>query len=302
MNLNFSGHETFTPRYGWLKKVYDKILSDGGKVGSDFFDFPERISDFGVGKNMVKSMKYWAIYYGIIIKEKNAYTLSDFGNKLLSDINGYDPYLENEASLWLLHWIAAQKQEFATSLYFTFNEFSRTTFTKEELLSAILDYSSLASGRAATQGTIKRDIDCLLATYTFTPPEEKKIFEERVLPPFAHLKLISQVPGTQQFQFNRNQKLSLPNKILAACIMEFVAKKDTKTITLNSLTYDVGSPGRIFKLGEDFLSAFLPEIEIHTEGSLSWTESASLSQIVINESSLSSEVLIEKYYKSKGIS
>jgi hypothetical protein len=297
MNLNFSGHETFTPRYGWLKKVYDKIASNK-KVEAGFFEAPERISDFGVGKNMVKSMKYWAIYYDIIFKEKNSYSPTQFGKDILSDDVGFDPYIENEATLWLLHWKAAQKQDFASSLYFTFNEFSRPVFTKEELLSALIDYSLSSTGRAAKKETVKRDIDCLLATYTYTAPDGKKIFEERILPPFAHLKLITHVADTQQFQFNRTPKLSLPDEILAACILEFVSKQTTKTITLNSLTYDVTSPGRIFKLDEDYLAKFLLKIENYTNGSLSWTESASLSQIVINNKNLIPKTLVANYYKN----
>ena len=46
----FSGHETFPLRYGWLKKAYDAVSKTEG-VGSRnvFLDF-DAIAQFGVGQ------------------------------------------------------------------------------------------------------------------------------------------------------------------------------------------------------------------------------------------------------------
>jgi len=53
----FSGHETFPLRYGWLKKVFDAVYEcerDGRKdEAKDVFLNEDSIARFGVGKNMV---------------------------------------------------------------------------------------------------------------------------------------------------------------------------------------------------------------------------------------------------------
>src|SRR5690606_12847990 len=56
-----SGHETFPLRYGWLKKAYDAIavIGDSGDSKSVFLG-EDAIARFGVGKNMVASMRHWA--------------------------------------------------------------------------------------------------------------------------------------------------------------------------------------------------------------------------------------------------
>jgi hypothetical protein len=54
--LQFAGHETFTLRYGWLKKVFDAVCSAeeaGNTDPSTIFHDERTIADFGVGKNMV---------------------------------------------------------------------------------------------------------------------------------------------------------------------------------------------------------------------------------------------------------
>jgi hypothetical protein len=54
VNPVFARHETFHPRFGWLKKGFDLAKQD-----PDIFlreDAPVRL---GVGKNMVSAIRYW---------------------------------------------------------------------------------------------------------------------------------------------------------------------------------------------------------------------------------------------------
>jgi hypothetical protein len=55
MPMKFSGHETFACRYAWLPKALQAIQSDP-RV---FADDDEAIVELGVGKNMVRSIRFW---------------------------------------------------------------------------------------------------------------------------------------------------------------------------------------------------------------------------------------------------
>ena len=101
----FARHETFHPRYGWLKKGFDYVKKDNNVFLRD-----DASVVLGVGKNMVRSMKYWCAAFKIIQEKPEApknisrpFIPTSFGEALLSD-KGWDPYLEDPASLWLLHW------------------------------------------------------------------------------------------------------------------------------------------------------------------------------------------------------
>ena len=63
-----SGHETFPLRYGWLKKAFDAVrATEGdGENRSVFTGDDYAIARFGVGKNMVGSMRHWATASDVI--------------------------------------------------------------------------------------------------------------------------------------------------------------------------------------------------------------------------------------------
>ena len=59
----FAGHETFTLRYGWLK---NKKAVNGVVADSQLFRRPDALVTLGVGKNMVRSIRHWALTTGIL--------------------------------------------------------------------------------------------------------------------------------------------------------------------------------------------------------------------------------------------
>lgn len=80
-----SGHETFPLRYTWLPKAV-KVLKNNPKI---FSDEDDAMVSLGVGKNMVRAIRFWSEAAGII----------KFQGK-----DGLDPYLEDIQTLWLIHW------------------------------------------------------------------------------------------------------------------------------------------------------------------------------------------------------
>jgi len=99
---SFSGHETFPFRYPWLKKGFDAVREDG-----DVFARDDAITILGVGKNMVRSIRHWCLAAGVLQENHEtkggAIRATGFGVFLLAD-EGPDPYLEDPATLWALHW------------------------------------------------------------------------------------------------------------------------------------------------------------------------------------------------------
>jgi Protein of unknown function (DUF4007) len=126
--FSFSGHESFQCRSLWLKKGYDFVLK-----GKSFND-EDAVVELGIGKNMVSSIKYWMKSFDLLDNEDN---LTSLAHRLLAD-DGWDPYLEDEASLWLLHYHLVTKG-YATIYGLTFNELRREKieFTKNNLIAFV---------------------------------------------------------------------------------------------------------------------------------------------------------------------
>ena len=103
--VTFSGHETFPFRYTWLKKAVDAVDADEYAFHAD-----DAMVKLGVGKNMVASMRHWGMATGMLseaparrgsrIRPQRA---TDLGRRLFRD-GGWDPFLEDPGTLWLLHW------------------------------------------------------------------------------------------------------------------------------------------------------------------------------------------------------
>ena len=135
----FSGHETFPLRYGWLKKVFDAIWeSEGLEDNRTVFTGQNAIARFGVGKNMVSSMRYWAAASGVIQDnaKKGHIATTPLGRRLLSD-DGLDPYTENPATSWLVHWHLCGR-EAKTTWFWAFSYFPHIFFERETMVNAAL--------------------------------------------------------------------------------------------------------------------------------------------------------------------
>merc|ERR1712065_3825 len=123
IKYTFSGHDSFQCRQLWLKKGYDYVVENKS------FNDEDAVVQLGVGKNMGCSIRFWLKAFNIV---DNNDSPTDFGNKLFDDNIGYDPFLEDEASLWLLHYNLV-KTQFASIYSIVFNEFRKEKlfFNKE---------------------------------------------------------------------------------------------------------------------------------------------------------------------------
>lgn len=128
--LVFARHETFHPRFGWLKKGFDRA-----KQNPHIFLDEDAPVQLGVGKNMVRSIRYWCTAFKLLENDQP----TEFGEKLLGD-RGWDTYIEDPASLWLLHWQLLASPCEATAWHFVFNVLNRTEFTDRELLEELEDF------------------------------------------------------------------------------------------------------------------------------------------------------------------
>src|SRR6266508_2474489 len=57
----FARHETFHPRFGWLKKGFDAASRH-----PDVFLRDDATVLLGVGKNMVRAIRYWCLAFKIL--------------------------------------------------------------------------------------------------------------------------------------------------------------------------------------------------------------------------------------------
>lgn len=272
----FSGHQTFVARNGWLEKGVKLIL--GNPHG--FLD-DDAVVRLGVGKNMVESIKYWCQQTGLIEDADVAGTmrLTDLGRFLFGDGNGQgvDPYLEDDASLWLLHHhivTCAAQSTWSVVL----NHYNKPEFTKTELESFVSRYISDRKFTVSAK-TIERDVECFLHFYAGT---RSKVFEENADAPFLALGLVQPTDSSGLWRMNIGRKHNLPDAVVGFSVLHFMLKMDDFAPSLSRLLFDPFSPGQVFKLDQHAFVDALLRIEHNSKGILRHHETAGMETVLYN--------------------
>lgn len=272
----FSGHQTFVARNGWLEKGVNLILNNPhGFLDSD------AVVQLGVGKNMVESIKYWCQQTGLIEDSDVAGTmrLTDLGRFLFGDGKkaGVDPYLEDDASLWLLHYhIVTSAAQSTWSV--VLNHYNKPEFTKPELESFVSRYISDRKVTVSDR-TVERDVECFLHFYAGT---RSKVFEENVDAPFLVLGLIQPTSSSGLWRMNIGRKHNLPDAVVGFAVLHFMLKTDDFAPSLSSLLFDPFSPGQVFKLDQHAFVEALLRIEHNLKGILRHHETAGMETVLYN--------------------
>jgi len=238
--LNFSGHESFHCRSLWLKKGYDFIFHDKK------FSSPDAVVDLGVGKNMVSAISYWMKSFGLVSKENKLSIIADY----VFGKNGVDPYLENPATLWLLHYHLVT-ENCASIYHLVFNEFRKKKIEFNKLqLQNFLKAKCEESKTNFSEATIQRDISVFLRNYV-KPQKTDKNLEDFFSGIFIDLNLVEPLlkydeKETDWYRIENKERLDIPPEILLYCILD--NKQYGDSITLDQLLYEHNSIGNVFAL------------------------------------------------------
>ena len=276
----FSGHETFVFRYGWLKKGLD-----GLRERPDIFSADEAVARLGVGKNMVRSIRHWCLATRLLAEEdgrRGGLTESAFGRFLLSEA---DPYLEQEGSLWLLHWHLATNADRATTWYWAFNVQRETEWTRETLQARLTQWAEAQGWARLSAASLKADVSCFVRSYVPGRRGPASTPEETLDCPLATLGLITEVEGDKRYRFNTRPKPTLPASVFVYALLDFWnhRRSESSTLSLRDITYGEGSPGRVFRLDEDGVLAYLDTLAELTEGRLAFADTALVRQATRRE-------------------
>jgi hypothetical protein len=190
--------------------------------------------------------------------------------------DGFDPYLEATATVWLIHWNIASTPERTTTTYFAFNHLVGIEFDSSNIVEQLF---SLASGdeRRLSRNTLKRDVEVFLRGYERRGEGQ---IEDAAEPLLAELGLIREARIGGWYEFVRDPKPSLPPGVFAYALGKFWEQEgNAATLTAEQICYAPGSPGRVFKLDEDSVVTRLMGLGALTDTAWQWVDTAGLRQV-----------------------
>ncbi|MDE0042912.1 MAG: DUF4007 family protein [Candidatus Poribacteria bacterium] len=307
MKYKYSGHGTFPCRYTWLPKAVRALKSKPNL----FSNVDEAMVELGVGKQMVRAIRFWVEAAKIAEKdEKNNLKVTPLGEKLMG-ANGFDSFMEDSQTLWLIHWnFSTHRKNPIFAWDFLMNRWQEPEISPSHVVDVFVKEAQ-STGKKLSKVTLKEHFDVFLHTYLPTRGIKGDILEDNLDSPLIELDLIRQVGeraldgqnGKREsvYTFNRDHKPQLSQALFVYCLNDFWNNHNDRegTLSFREVASGYTSPGQVFKLPEQEIVNRLDNIENDTGGAIRFHESVNVSQL-IREKTLNAENLLNSIY-SEGI-
>ena len=283
-----SGHETFPCRYAWLPKAVRGLQKDSELFG----DETNAMVNLGVGKNMVRSIRFWSQVMGMVegeTKGQNA-GVTEIGRVLLAE-NGLDPFLEDIRTLWLLHWnLSTNITNPLLAWDFLLNHWQDPELLPSAVLKALQKEVQKQEHQVSVV-TLEQHFNTFLHTYYPTRGRKGEVQEDNLDCPLVELEFITKMgereldrrSGKREtiYGFHREEKPDISPELFVYCLNDFWQKRHSveSTLTLREIAHGHGSPGQIFKLPEEDIRTRVETLEQQTNGFFTYMESATLQQV-----------------------
>lgn len=236
-----------------MKMINEDIEKD--RFFYDEFGF-ERI---GLGRNMVKSLKFWTLATNILTESKNddqkpIHRITAFGQMVYE----YDRFIRLSLTSSLLHYFLASEKQQASSWYWFFNESTHRSATFEEVFESLKLWVQSKSKKQVSDNTLKRDLECLRQLYTIGSNHTSDP-EEVVISPLSSLRLLHENRDVFAKKTPNINELDLDS--LYFILLKYCKSNQVQSLTLEEIQYKPLLWGKIFNLTSNQILAVLEQIQ-----------------------------------------
>lgn len=253
-------HGSFYLRSGWGTKIIQAVETD------DMIFSPaneqEAVDRIGLGRVMIKALRYWADASGLTTEEKVQGGIAERRTDLFDLLVSNDRYFQKPGSLLLLHRNIALNEENATAWYWAFNEFDKTAFTKEEFVEG-LHYYLAVNEMSIKKVAVDKEFNCFKNTYLAEKKFDiKTVMDEDTYPFFGSLHLL-RVNEDKKFEKAYLTKAEMPLHILVYAIAKDNPEESTHRgqVSIDKIMEEKRQVGKYFPMRYSKLIDMLLEAE-----------------------------------------
>ncbi len=291
--MAYARHQSFFVKENWINKGIKAIMHDP-EIFSDLSNYKE----LGIGKNMFISLKYWLEALNIAIFSKNIASLTAFGRFIYDN----DLSCESKVTLNLLHYyLTLQKPingaEMSHTFFWFFNINQDRIIRKSELVNDLVIWDTSMFRRNTSENTIKRDIDCLLQTYT---KNDKSHPEDKNVSILSRLSLVFK--QGENFIRSPMKESDLSRSILMYMIIRMkeqnIQEGNGEFLELNEIIEGEMSPGRVFHMSRVDIVEIIDEM-ISNGFKIRVVRTNNLDTLIVDEE-MSSENYLSNIFENWG--
>ncbi len=282
--LKLQRSETFYIREGWIEKVF--MACKDKAMGA--FSSKKGIGVFGIGSNMVKSLKYWVGACCLVDSFNDPFSISEEGKLLMDN----DPYMESLFSWELLHyWLSTNKKD-APVFYAFFNHYNWNSISRRDSVSDFESYFIEDGYTEINTSSLQKDIATLISSY-LNDDSEDKTPEENISCPLARLGLLKK-KDSDIYEKQHIKYSNIDYRLLYICLRRWC--NDKKSFNIDDAMTEEESPVVCFNMGRDVFLMLLTDMK--KNGLITLNRTAGLN-VAYLDSVKTDDELFKDYLKNK---
>jgi len=279
--FRFSGHQTFPLRITWIPKAVAEIV----KGQDPLTQVDEGITKLGLGKNMVEALRCWIEAFQIADRVDGQWKLTKYGEFIFDPKSGQDPYLEDAATAWLLHWLINNNTD---SPFFAwecvFNRWSTYEFSATQVVEAFEQEANKT--KPASKVTLRQHWEVFLHSYRPTRMDRGEDHLDSVLAALRLIREIGERPNANGqwetlYGFDLSPKLAISEQLFAFFVHDWWNRKfpGEQTVPLREIILGFHSPGRLLKMPESEVATRVTRLATRQPRMFRLIDSTSLRQL-----------------------
>lgn len=288
-NERFSGHESFVCRYGWLPKIYNAVRQDPLLLK----DEAKSTHKLGIGRNMVKSLQFWAESTGVIANDGvDGHVAGPLGDLLFGE-QGWDPHLEGLEALWLIHWSLSTSAGIA-AWNEVFGEGRLIRFDRQKLIAALAQRGA-GLARPLAPSTLEQHASILIQSYY----QSERSGDDTSWCPLQDLGLLKASKADDSrliYDTEQIAPVGLTVRVFFRALVDFVLRQGngSHTADLSQVLKSPYSPGVVFRMDEYQLRQYLDAIPkvLELGNSFRFIDTADTQSIVLSKNKLGEQWLL----------
>jgi len=282
VSYRFSGHQTFPLRIAWLPKAIRELTAGADPISN----VDEGITTLGLGKNMVEALRCWLEAFQVAKRVDGKWELSAIAARIFAPNDGYDPYLEDVATCWVLHWLICTNP---VAPFFAweclFNRWGSNEFSASSVLEAFRRESDSAVA-PASDVTLKQHWEVFIHSYR--PPRGQR-GEDHLDSALSVLGLIREAGERQSsagkweavYSFDTGYRTGISQQLFTFFLHDWWNRcYPNESITqFGDVVAGPNSPGRLLKMYEIEIVERLEEIAKQQQADFQIVESMNMRRI-----------------------
>ncbi|MFJ8236351.1 DUF4007 family protein [Ureibacillus sp. NPDC094379] len=288
--MAYGRHESFYLRNKWVSKGLKHVRNN-----NNFFYDKDNFEKIGLGKNMVRSLRFWLTALNLIEENNKKHTLTELGELIYK----YDRLLEKPSTAAILHFeLLLNKGDTATVFNWFFTKYHETTTTKLDLKVAFKAWVDSREPKSISERSLDRDIDVLVQLYTKEADESDP--EDTIFSPFTSLHLIREERSGDRSDIIRKNTIFYTKSDLSAfyySLIRYAQEENVEYVLLDEIITHETLWGKVFNISKTEAIDILNMLTIHKKYPIEYVRTNNLDNVKIPKVTtlefLKSELIID---------